>query len=157
MNPIGTELLPSNSSRKDDTGQHTEKGTSDGTDDRDDPPNVSERGVSIINTVASVGDFTSSPSTPFNELNSTRQSSVVEERRAPRTSKDIDHEDHHQQNSIDWFDLPMIAKLESMHTVAEWQFQNPTKLRTIMKSDDEFASWVCPLPESSFTGLLECL
>jgi hypothetical protein len=41
----------------------------------------------------------------------------------------------------------MLEKLESMHTLAEWQFQNPTKLRTIMKSDDEFATWVCPLPE----------
>jgi len=149
MNPIGPELLPSTSLRKDDTEQDTEKGTSDGTDDKDDPPNVSERGISI--TVASFGDFTSLQSTPLNELDSTRQSSVVEERRAPRTSNDIDHP---QQNLIDWFDLPMIAKLESMHTVAEWQFQNPTKLRTIMKSDDEFASWVCPLPESSLIGPL---
>lgn len=47
-----------------------------------------------------------------------------------------------QQTSKNWFELPMLEKLESMHTLVEWQFQNPTRLRTIMKSDDEFASWV---------------
>ncbi|KAF8958323.1 hypothetical protein BDZ97DRAFT_60426 [Flammula alnicola] len=46
-----------------------------------------------------------------------------------------------QESSIDWFDLPILSKLESMHTLTEWQFQNPTRLRTLMKSDDELASW----------------
>lgn len=53
-----------------------------------------------------------------------------------------------QQLSIDWFSLPMVIKLESMHTLVEWQFQNVTRLRTIMKSDDEFASWVGHLTSS---------
>lgn len=42
----------------------------------------------------------------------------------------------------DWLQLPMLEKLESMHLLAEWQFQNPTRLRQIMKSDDEAATWV---------------
>ncbi|TFK40094.1 hypothetical protein BDQ12DRAFT_680331 [Crucibulum laeve] len=42
---------------------------------------------------------------------------------------------------INWLDLPMLAKLDSMHLLTEWQFQNPTRLRQLMKSDDESASW----------------
>jgi hypothetical protein len=128
-------------------GQDAERSISDDRDD-DDPPNYSERGVSIIETVASLGELTPAASTPLNELSSTRQSSVAEELRASRISKDTDLEVYPEQKSTDWFDLPMLAKLESMHTVTEWQFQNPTKLRTIMKSDDEYAAWVCPRPES---------
>lgn len=44
--------------------------------------------------------------------------------------------------SINWLQLPMLSKLESMHTLIEWQFQHPMKLRNIMKSDDELALWV---------------
>ena len=44
--------------------------------------------------------------------------------------------------SINWLHLPMLSKLESLHTLIEWQFQHPTRLRNIMKSDDELALWV---------------
>ncbi|KAJ7895858.1 hypothetical protein B0H13DRAFT_2034594 [Mycena leptocephala] len=46
-----------------------------------------------------------------------------------------------EQESKNWLDLPMLAKLDSMHLLTEWQFQNPTRLRTLMKSDDEDATW----------------
>jgi hypothetical protein len=42
----------------------------------------------------------------------------------------------------DWFDLPMLTKLDSLHLLTEWQFQNPNRIRTIMKNDDETAQWV---------------
>ena len=42
----------------------------------------------------------------------------------------------------DWFKLSMIQKLDSIHLLAEWHFQHPMRLRTLMKSDDEEASWV---------------
>lgn len=42
----------------------------------------------------------------------------------------------------DWFKLSMNQKLESMHLLTEWHFQHPMRLRTLMKSDDEDASWV---------------
>ncbi|KAG6850263.1 hypothetical protein H0H93_015815 [Arthromyces matolae] len=45
------------------------------------------------------------------------------------------------EESKDWLDLPMLTKLDSMHRLAEWQFQNPTRLRTLMRSDDDDASW----------------
>jgi hypothetical protein len=68
-----------------------------------------------------------------------RQSSVARN----RLLKDSTHgEEQHSAPPIDWFDLPMLSKLESMHTLAEWQFQNPMRLRTIMKTDDEAALWV---------------
>ncbi|KAI0723682.1 hypothetical protein C8Q72DRAFT_981055 [Fomitopsis betulina] len=45
------------------------------------------------------------------------------------------------EESKDWLELPMLEKLNSMHLLTEWQFQNPHRLRQIMKSDDEYASW----------------
>lgn len=46
------------------------------------------------------------------------------------------------QQQIDWLDLPTVKKLESLHTLMEWQFHNPNRLRTQMKDDDENAEWV---------------
>ncbi|KAF9048495.1 hypothetical protein BJ165DRAFT_1023939 [Panaeolus papilionaceus] len=52
---------------------------------------------------------------------------------------------HHQGpdggESLDWTKLPMLSKLDSIHSLIEWQFQNPTRLRQIMKDDDEVALW----------------
>ncbi|KAJ7719379.1 hypothetical protein B0H16DRAFT_1606869, partial [Mycena metata] len=50
-------------------------------------------------------------------------------------------EEDEPEESRDWLDLPMLAKLDSMHLLTEWQFQNATRLRTMMKSDDEDATW----------------
>jgi hypothetical protein len=47
-----------------------------------------------------------------------------------------------QEESRDWLELPMLTKLDSMHSVSEWQFQNPTRLRTLMRSDNDDATWV---------------
>lgn len=47
-----------------------------------------------------------------------------------------------QRPTKDWLGLSMLEKLNSMHLLAEWQFQNPMRLRTLMKNDDEIASWV---------------
>ncbi|KAF7312177.1 DALR-1 domain-containing protein [Mycena indigotica] len=57
-------------------------------------------------------------------------------------SSDEAVESSSEPETKDWLDLPMNTKLDSMHCVAEWQFNNPTKLRTLMKSDDEEATWV---------------
>lgn len=43
----------------------------------------------------------------------------------------------------DWLELSMLTKLESLHMLAEWQFQNPLRVRHQMKTDDEQAAWVC--------------
>lgn len=51
------------------------------------------------------------------------------------------------QESKDWLELPMLTKLDSLHSLMEWQFQNPMRLRTLMRNDDEDASWV-RLPRS---------
>lgn len=42
----------------------------------------------------------------------------------------------------DWSDLSFLEKLDSIHTVMEWHFQNPLRFRQTMRSDDEEASWV---------------
>lgn len=47
------------------------------------------------------------------------------------------------QNPVnDWSTLSMLEKLDSIHTVIEWHFQSPLRLRSVMRSDDETASWV---------------
>ncbi|KAJ6570295.1 hypothetical protein DFH09DRAFT_1154608 [Mycena vulgaris] len=60
---------------------------------------------------------------------------------APHQEASAEEQEAEQQESIDWLDLPMLAKLDSMHRLTEWQFQNPTRFRTLMKSDDEDATW----------------
>ncbi|KAF9000745.1 hypothetical protein BDQ17DRAFT_1281976 [Cyathus striatus] len=49
--------------------------------------------------------------------------------------------DNEGGTSCDWRELPMLSKLDSMHLLTEWQFQKPTRIRQIMRSDDEYASW----------------
>ena len=51
-----------------------------------------------------------------------------------------------KDTSINWLHLPMLSKLDSIHTLIEWQFQHPARLRNIMKSDDESALWVRSIP-----------
>ncbi|KAG6853957.1 hypothetical protein C0991_012103 [Blastosporella zonata] len=46
-----------------------------------------------------------------------------------------------QEESKNWLELPMLAKLDSMHLLTEWQFHNATRFRTLMRSEDENASW----------------
>lgn len=46
------------------------------------------------------------------------------------------------QESKDWLSLSMMEKLDSLHLLTEWQFQSPNRVRTLMKSDDDQASWV---------------
>ncbi|KAF8072135.1 hypothetical protein FPV67DRAFT_1622999 [Lyophyllum atratum] len=53
----------------------------------------------------------------------------------------INYETTEQEESKNWLDLPMLTKLDSMHMLTEWQFQNPMRLRTLMRTDDETASW----------------
>ncbi|KAI6042453.1 hypothetical protein EDC04DRAFT_2658182 [Pisolithus marmoratus] len=47
----------------------------------------------------------------------------------------------HGGKQINWLELPMLTKLESLHTLVEWQFQNPLRLRSQMKDDDDDANW----------------
>ena len=55
--------------------------------------------------------------------------------------------------SRDWNDLAMLEKLDSLHLLTEWQFQNPYRLRQLMKSDDETASWVSWFHYESFFAI----
>ena len=116
-------------------------------DEKDQPPNTGEAAISVDNAIR---DLNSAAPSPLNEPSSTRHSSVLED---GYTLGSSNSEPTLQPKSINWFDLPMLAKLESMHTIAEWQFHNPTRLRTIMKSDDESATWVSWLQ----IHRLECL
>lgn len=63
--------------------------------------------------------------------------------KAESTKKEASPEDVKEvQESKDWLDLSLLEKLDALHLVTEWQFQNPHRLRTFMKDDDESANWV---------------
>ncbi len=69
----------------------------------------------------------------------------VEDGKVPATDKEDEPsktEDEPQEESRDWLDLPMLDKLDSLHLLTEWQFQNPHRVRQIMKDDDDAANWV---------------
>ena len=42
----------------------------------------------------------------------------------------------------DWLDLPLLTRLDSLHLLTEWQFQNPHRLRQFMKDDGDAGHWV---------------
>lgn len=90
-------------------------------------------------TVANVGRHNSNRDRSVENTEGSVRNLSAKPEKADETYDSVDVEDEPR----DWMDLPMLDKLESMHTVAEWHFQNPLKLRQIMHSDDEDASWVC--------------
>lgn len=74
---------------------------------------------------------------------STRASSILPDAsNANNASDDVEPEEDPLAEDIDWFDLPLLTKLDSLHTLVEWQFQNPLRFRSVMKDDDETAQWV---------------
>ncbi|KAJ3809360.1 hypothetical protein F5876DRAFT_44013 [Lentinula aff. lateritia] len=46
-----------------------------------------------------------------------------------------------EEESRDWLSLTMLERLDSLHLLTEWQFQSPKRVRMLMKSDDDQASW----------------
>ncbi len=60
----------------------------------------------------------------------------------PAVEELAQEEEQEEEESRDWLELSMLEKLDSMHLLMEWQFQNSTRLRTLMKSDDDLATWV---------------
>lgn len=45
--------------------------------------------------------------------------------------------------SREWAELDMKEKLEALHMLTEWQFDNPHRLRQQMKDDGDHGLWVC--------------
>lgn len=45
--------------------------------------------------------------------------------------------------SKSWMDLTMLEKLVALHRLTEWQFDNPHRLRQLMKDDGDSGLWVC--------------
>ncbi|EPQ54130.1 hypothetical protein GLOTRDRAFT_139515 [Gloeophyllum trabeum ATCC 11539] len=82
------------------------------------------------------GRRTEAPSSPAPSSSEAKQGHPVDSANtsSPATAAE-------QPPSKDWLDLPMLEKLESMHTVVEWHFDHPARLRKIMRDDDEGANW----------------
>ncbi|TRM64914.1 hypothetical protein BD626DRAFT_400216 [Schizophyllum amplum] len=58
-----------------------------------------------------------------------------------KASEEVPEDVQSTEESKDWLQLPMLEKLDCLHLLTEWQFQNPSRLRQLMKSDDETATW----------------
>lgn len=85
--------------------------------------------------------ISSSPTSPVPKL----EGNVADEQQDPQSianNDDLKNAVEDQRRQKDWSELTMLEKLESMHTLAEWHFMNPTRLRSLMRSDDEYANWV---------------
>lgn len=128
-----------------DTNSDAERGTNLGSSV---PPQESQAG-DIRSDVQ--GGLTSLRDTPDADVDVRGEVSDNENGLRPQEGKQNESDIEEPEESKDWLDLPMLAKLESMHLLTEWQFQNPTRLRSIMKSDGDGAEWV---GDFSFTEVL---
>ncbi|KAJ7194258.1 hypothetical protein C8J57DRAFT_1108823 [Mycena rebaudengoi] len=70
-----------------------------------------------------------------------RERTEGEESQNEAPDKVVKEEEQPQQETKDWLDLPMLTKLDSLYLLTEWQCQNPTRLRSLMKTDYEVATW----------------
>ncbi|KAI0759560.1 hypothetical protein BD413DRAFT_487618 [Trametes elegans] len=58
-----------------------------------------------------------------------------------KSDSDQKPKEEEPEESKDWLDLPMLAKLDSLQLLTDWQFHNPYKVRQLMKDDDDTANW----------------
>jgi hypothetical protein len=105
------------------------------------PQNLEVPDPSIVDPSASTRNPTPVIQSVHDDTADTPAPKDATESSVPSPLADAENEGENEE-SKDWLDLPMLTKLDSMHLLAEWQFQNPTRLRTIMKDDDEGAQWV---------------
>ncbi|KAH9933667.1 uncharacterized protein BXZ73DRAFT_46246 [Epithele typhae] len=146
-NPIGPEpKLPSRgsspaSSEDENQGDNEDPATSE-------PPSnqPQELGDEVDGAVAERGDPAEGTSAPASGESSLDPKVEPKDEDDPMTNgtevpaAKADEEDG-EEESKDWLDLPMLEKLDSMHLLTEWQFQNPYKVRQLMKDDDDIADW----------------
>ncbi|OJT13886.1 hypothetical protein TRAPUB_9555 [Trametes pubescens] len=79
---------------------------------------------------------------PKDEASTNAKLEQEEDSKVPAKSEpDERAKSEEEEESKDWLDLPMLAKLDSLHLLTDWQFQNPYKVRQMMKDDDDLANW----------------
>lgn len=81
---------------------------------------------------------------PKEESPETKGAESADLSKPEETKKEDEDEKAKVEESKDWTQLDMLEKLDCLHLLTEWQFQNPHRVRQIMKSDDETAVWVRP-------------
>lgn len=131
-NPMGIEVSTLYSSRAN---------TSD-PESRDEHDDDGKRGTPAATQEDPREDGTSnSPTSYIPKL----EGNVADEHQDPQSisnNGDLKNAVEEPRRQKDWSELTMLEKLESLHTLAEWHFMNPTRLRLLMRSDDEYANWV---------------
>ncbi|KLO05777.1 hypothetical protein SCHPADRAFT_883483 [Schizopora paradoxa] len=137
-NPIGPEP-PSLKSRATTVDSEVEMDEVDGKEEATDAPDETPNGADLNAEDDAVQQ--KSEEKVVEEEGSKEKETKVEEVDTVTTNGTNGVEEEPLPETKDWADLLMLEKLESIHTVMEWHFQNPTRLRGIMRSDDENASW----------------
>ncbi|TCD63136.1 hypothetical protein EIP91_005974 [Steccherinum ochraceum] len=156
-NPIGPEPQIAQSEEEDEE-EEAEEGAEDAGQPSSDPPDQAP------DTPAAPPPEDSSHDRPADDASATNGLTAVstpaegtpslepskpEAKRKPRKkgkgsrahSRVVDPPMQFEGESKDWFDLELLEKLDSLHLLIEWQFQNPQRLRLLMKDDDETAQW----------------
>ena len=129
-NPIGFESLHSRQSRDTTVDLEVKR-----------EPSEQLEGDSIIPNESLTGD--TSDNQTFTKQTTADELTTLDSHRSTPASAPVAIEAAADDDTLpNWADLSMLDKLTSIHTVMEWHFQNPLRLRSIMKSDDEYASWV---------------
>ncbi|KNZ72071.1 hypothetical protein J132_04352 [Termitomyces sp. J132] len=126
-NPIGPDPRVEEPEQESSPSPEEQEEVSQKHNKADNTMSIEDTTVDLNGEAVSVDDSVNGPSIQASEIDSTqtKETPVTEE---PEESKD-------------WLELPMLTKLDSMHLLTEWQFQNSTRLRMLMRSDDENASW----------------
>ncbi|EJD06674.1 uncharacterized protein FOMMEDRAFT_144617 [Fomitiporia mediterranea MF3/22] len=143
-NPIGVEPIVSRNSRAATVEAEikSEERESSWTDEHE-PPGGNEQDKSVDENKIVNGEDGGNVEEPEPD-HAVNESAHPSRHTSVGVIKDDEESENEQnaQGSIkDWAELSMLEKLDSIHLVTEWHFQNPLRLRSIMRSDDDNASW----------------
>ncbi|KAI0259866.1 hypothetical protein BC834DRAFT_973901 [Gloeopeniophorella convolvens] len=138
LNPIGPEPVvqlptpsPDSPEADDDEGPKDESVSTPG------PSSVNFAGDVHMADGARDGDQERKPEPSVEPSEGMKTESVKNE----STMADDALESKAEEESKNWLELPMLTKLDTLHLLTEWQFHNVSRLRTLMKDDDETAQW----------------
>ncbi|KAI5119001.1 hypothetical protein M0805_004411 [Coniferiporia weirii] len=141
-NPIGIEPITLRNSRattvESELGAEHQGEFEDSGDDKSQRENDEQKDVASAGTSEANHDITRTNMGASSDVNGATKPDNAGGLPLGTKSEEFDDEVNPTKN---WADLTMLEKLESIHTVIEWHFQTPLRLRTVMRSDDDVASW----------------
>ncbi|KAI0324677.1 hypothetical protein GY45DRAFT_1375369 [Cubamyces sp. BRFM 1775] len=139
LNPIGPEpKVPSRESSiapSEPAEEDTKVNTDADTKPTDDAENVNTEQADVKETLSEDAELRGESSNTKLEPHEDSKVPSKANSEQPRLKTE------EQEESKDWLELPMLAKLNSLQLLTDWQFHNPYRVRQIMKDDDDAANW----------------